>query len=55
MKDYSVTVEITFSVTAGSEEKAEERAQQVADAITVHKTATWLGDPEIGEPTVEEA
>ena len=56
MKDYSVTVEITFSVTAANEEKAQERAQVAAQTISMtHAPFTWLGRMEIGKPNVEEA
>lgn len=55
MKDFTVTIELTFSVTAPNEDKAQERAQQVAETITVHSVKSWLGDVEIGEPNVEEA
>ena len=55
MKDYSVTVEMSFSVEAANEEKAQERAQEVVESIEVkHKPAKWLGDVEIGDPGVEE-
>ena len=55
MKDFTVTVELMFSVQAGTEEKAQERAQEVVDTLEVkHPPAKWLGDVEIGEPEVEE-
>ena len=54
-KNYSVSVELTFSIEAPDDEKAAERAEQVKESITVGKTAKWLGDIEFGEPEVEEA
>jgi len=54
--EWSATVEVTFSVTAGTEETAQKRAEAVKESIVVnHKAAAWLGDIEISEPTVEEA
>ena len=54
MKEYSVTVELTFSISARNEERAQERAQEVVDSITVGNAAKWLGDVEFGDPDVTE-
>ena len=56
MKDYSVSVTITFSIQATSQEKAEERTQAVLETLEVkHKKVSWFdGDIDIQEPEVEE-
>ena len=55
MKDYSVTIQVSFSIEARNEEHALERAQEVADSMKPTHFS-WLGDDfEIDEPNVQEA
>ena len=58
MNSFGVTVELTFSIEAGSEAKAQELAERIADsisgAISQLKTPPWLGVIEVGECQVEE-
>ena len=56
MKDYSVSVTVTFSIQAANEKKAQERAQAVLETLEVkHKKVSWFdGDIDIQEPEVEE-
>ena len=56
MADYTVTITITHAITAGNEEKAQERADLLAGAYgaaTIPR-GKWVGDAEV-ETEVEEA
>ena len=46
MAEFTLTVTLTFPMTARNREKAEERADEVAESIK-WLTAKWLGDIEI--------
>jgi hypothetical protein len=60
MKDYHVTVICGFSIQAENEGQAEDRAQRLADAVTLRfstrkgKPPTWLGDQDPPDVGVEE-
>lgn len=57
-KDYSVTLTMTFSVSASNEEKAQERAEAVEQALLEGKwpkfSKSWCGDLE-SQVEIEEA
>ena len=61
MADYTVTVTIVQNITAGSEEKAQERADLLSQAYGNAQTqkgfpaGKWLGDQESCDAEVEEA
>lgn len=59
MKDYSVSVEVSFSIQATTEKTAQDRAQQVVEALSgtppVRLPRWWPDDLEFAEPQVEEA
>ena len=59
MKDYTATITITMGFQAGSDEKAEERAQTLADNLTfdpAFKLPKWCDDGSfsVADVTVEE-
>ena len=56
MKDYSVSVTVTFSIQAANQEKAEERTLAVLETLEVkHKKVSWFdGDIDVQDPEVEE-
>ena len=56
MKDFTVEFTITIPITAHNEEQAEERANLMQEWVKLEapKTAKWIGDMDIGEPTTEE-
>ena len=56
MTDYTATITITHSITAGSDEKAQERADQLAEAYGAAKLpkAAWVGDQQSCDAEIDE-
>ena len=56
MKDYTVTFTLPIPITARGEGQAQERADLMQEWIKLDapKTAKWIGDFEVDNPTVEE-
>ena len=61
MADYSVTITIVHSITAGNEDLAQERANILSEAYANAQTkdgfpkGKWVGDQETCDAEVEEA
>ena len=57
MPDYTVTITFAFSIEAPNEEKAQERAEVIAESLTLtppKRKRAWWPDAEAPEVSVEE-
>ena len=56
MKDFTLTFTLQIPITARSEDHAQERADMIQEWIKLDapKTARWIGDFEIDNPSIEE-
>ena len=56
MKDYAITFTLVIPITARNETQAQERADMIQEWIKCDapKTAKWLGDLDVDNPTIEE-